>query len=276
MRMRRFAVPLAVFTLIVALTSPAAAATGAPKHDHEDAGEESQAVAEAADWFTSQRLAPNGAVDPNAYAAGAAQAAALPSGGRRLDRADRVAGHGRQRLLRLAAVHRPDQRLQQLGCRCPLGVRSDDCARRGAGRDVVRRRGRRWGVEVERRRRSIGSRRPTRQDTLSIGALLVTGSGSRYTVYAGTGEANTSQDSYAGVGVIASTDGGATWHRVGGPELNGALIFRLAQDGSPDLRGNLTRPLQLRHRDRHGRGPRCCSRPARRATARTSTSSSAT
>jgi hypothetical protein len=70
------------------------------------------------------------------------------------------------------------------------------------------------------------------QATLSIGALLVTGSASGYTVYAGTGEANTSSDSYAGVGVIASTDGGASWHRVGGPELNGALIFRLAQNGT--------------------------------------------
>jgi photosystem II stability/assembly factor-like uncharacterized protein len=70
------------------------------------------------------------------------------------------------------------------------------------------------------------------QATLSIGALLVTGSGSNYTIYAGTGEANTSSDSYAGVGVLASTDGGATWHRVGGPELNGALIFRLVHDGT--------------------------------------------
>src|SRR6185437_890620 len=62
------------------------------------------------------------------------------------------------------------------------------------------------------------------QGTLSIGALLVVPAGRGYTVYAGTGEANTSSDSYAGVGVIASTDGGATWSRVGGPELNGALI----------------------------------------------------
>src|SRR5262249_41641293 len=49
------------------------------KSPHKDAGEESQAVADAANWFTSQRLAPNGAVDPNAYAAGAKQAAALPN-----------------------------------------------------------------------------------------------------------------------------------------------------------------------------------------------------
>jgi hypothetical protein len=62
--------------------------------------------------------------------------------------------------------------------------------------------------------------------------LLVTTSSSGYTVYAGTGEANTSSDSYAGIGVLSSTNGGATWSQVGGSELNGALIFRLTQDGS--------------------------------------------
>jgi hypothetical protein len=70
------------------------------------------------------------------------------------------------------------------------------------------------------------------QGTLSIGALLTTQNGSGYTVYAGTGEANTSSDSYAGIGVLMSTDAGATWSRVGGSELNGANIFRLVQDGS--------------------------------------------
>src|SRR5260370_15944057 len=69
------------------------------------------------------------------------------------------------------------------------------------------------------------------QATITIGALLVTRSSSGYTVYAGTGGANTSSDSYAGIGVIASTDGGTTWNSVGGPELNGALIFRLASIG---------------------------------------------
>src|SRR4029079_11406746 len=57
---------------------PAAAASSKPAHD-EEAGEESQAVAKATDWFTSQRFAPNGAVNPNAYAAAVAQAAALPT-----------------------------------------------------------------------------------------------------------------------------------------------------------------------------------------------------
>jgi photosystem II stability/assembly factor-like uncharacterized protein len=73
------------------------------------------------------------------------------------------------------------------------------------------------------------------QGTLSIGALLVVPGKRGYTIYAGTGEANTSSDSYAGVGVIASTDGGDTWSRVGGPELNGALTFRLALNGSTIL-----------------------------------------
>jgi hypothetical protein len=70
------------------------------------------------------------------------------------------------------------------------------------------------------------------QGTLSIGALLVVAGGGGYTLYAGTGEANTSSDSYAGIGVLASSDAGATWSRVGGSELNGALIFRLAQNGT--------------------------------------------
>src|SRR5262249_30291397 len=67
--------------------------------------------------------------------------------------------------------------------------------------------------------------------TLSIGALLTTSSGSSYNLYVGTGEANTSSDSYAGIGVFVSADGGATFTRVGGPELNGALIFRLVSNG---------------------------------------------
>jgi hypothetical protein len=68
------------------------------------------------------------------------------------------------------------------------------------------------------------------QDTLSIGALAIDEQATSYTVYVGTGEANTSSDSYAGVGILKSTDGGATWTRVGGDELVGALIFRIRVD----------------------------------------------
>src|SRR5215471_18803793 len=179
--MRRFAALFAAIAAVVFMTVPASAASGptgsassanSGGSSHSDAGQESQDAAEAADWFTSQRLAPNGAVDPNAYAAAAAPDGSLFAG----------AADG--------------------------GVwKSADG-------------GQHWTPLTD------------SQATLSIGALLVTGSARSYTVYVGTGEANTSSDSYAGVGVLASTDGGSSWHQVGGPELNGALIFRLAQDGS--------------------------------------------
>jgi hypothetical protein len=53
--------------------------------------------------------------------------------------------------------------------------------------------------------------------TLSIGALTVDPS---HGLWVGTGEANTNSDSYAGVGVLFSSDGGANFARVGGDELN--------------------------------------------------------
>src|SRR5947199_5240383 len=65
--------------LVAGSLAPASAGTAIGPHDV--TGQESQDAADAADWFTSQRLAPNGAVDPNAYAAAAAEAAALPSVG---------------------------------------------------------------------------------------------------------------------------------------------------------------------------------------------------
>jgi len=61
--------------------------------------------------------------------------------------------------------------------------------------------------------------------TLSVGALLVDPS---HGLWVGTGEANTSADSYAGTGVLYSNDGGATFSRVGGDELNNHTIGRLA------------------------------------------------
>src|SRR5262245_26579769 len=63
--------------------------------------------------------------------------------------------------------------------------------------------------------------------TLSIGALAVDPS---HGLWVGTGEANTSSDSYAGTGVLFSADGGATFSRVGGDELNNHTIGRLVYD----------------------------------------------
>ena len=78
MRTRRFALFSALIAAVAFAAAPGFAAADPPD---KDAGEESQAAAEATEWFMAQRLAPNGAVNPNAYAAGAAQAAALPSVG---------------------------------------------------------------------------------------------------------------------------------------------------------------------------------------------------
>jgi hypothetical protein len=66
------------------------------------------------------------------------------------------------------------------------------------------------------------------QSTLSIGALLVTPD---HALWVGTGEANTSSDSYLGTGVYRSTNGGATFTRVGGNELLDRTSFRLQADG---------------------------------------------
>ena len=64
--------------------------------------------------------------------------------------------------------------------------------------------------------------------TLSTGSLLVD---TNHGLWIGTGEANTNSDSYAGVGVLYSNDGGATFTRVGGDELFNHTIGRLVQDG---------------------------------------------
>lgn len=72
------------------------------------------------------------------------------------------------------------------------------------------------------------------QQTTAEGALAVIPSGgnaSDYTVYAGTGEPTINLDSYAGVGILASTDHGSSWQRVGGDELVGAAVFKIIADG---------------------------------------------
>ena len=216
---------------MVAMAYPVAAASDSPKHE-KDAGEESQAVAEAAEWFIDQRVAPNDAIDNNAYAAGAAQAAQLPTvGGAWTERTMRPGTDGND------FSDSPDYidptsgfsnsgsgdrwvagRMTSLAS-APDGTLFAGAADGGVWKTTDH--GAHWTPTTD------------TQDTLSIGALLVTaGASGGYTVYAGTGEANTNSDSYAGIGVLASTDGGTSWHKVGGSELNGATIFRLVQDGS--------------------------------------------
>jgi sugar lactone lactonase YvrE len=66
--------------------------------------------------------------------------------------------------------------------------------------------------------------------SLSIGSVAVDPADG--SLWVGTGEANTSQDSYAGTGVYRSTDDGASYQRVGdasgGNPISGRTVFKLA------------------------------------------------
>ncbi|HET7420919.1 MAG TPA: glycosyl hydrolase [Candidatus Dormibacteraeota bacterium] len=224
--------------LVVGSLTPAFASGGNGPHDN--AGQESQDAANAADWFAFQRLAPNGAVNPNAYAAVAAQAGQLsPVGG---------AWSERTNLSSSAGVDFSDS---------PTYIDpTSNFSNSGAGDRYVA--GRMTSLAASPDGTTLfagaadgGVWRSTNagatwtpvfdsQGTLSIGALLTVPTTTGYTLYAGTGEANTSSDSYAGIGVLASSDAGNTWTRVGGSdaislELNGATIFRIAQDGNAIL-----------------------------------------
>ncbi len=88
------------------------------------------------------------------------------------------------------------------------------------------------------------------QPTLSIGALLVTPD---HALWVGTGEANTSSDSYTGVGVYRSTNGGRTFSRVGGRELVDHTSFYLRDDGYGQVYAATNAGL-YRHSDHSGSG----------------------
>jgi hypothetical protein len=66
------------------------------------------------------------------------------------------------------------------------------------------------------------------QNDLSIGALAV--NPADHSIWVGTGEPNTSQDSYSGNGVYRSADQGRTWQLVG-DALPNYLIYQITFDG---------------------------------------------
>ncbi|HUX68754.1 MAG TPA: sialidase family protein [Terriglobales bacterium] len=66
--------------------------------------------------------------------------------------------------------------------------------------------------------------------SLSIGAIALDTSTQPTTIYVGTGEGNGSEDSYYGVGILKSTDGGQTWSQGTGVNFFGSAITRLLVD----------------------------------------------
>ena len=74
--------------------------------------------------------------------------------------------------------------------------------------------------------------------SLAVGALALD-SNSSQTVYVGTGEGNFSGDSYYGLGILKSTDGGTTWVNLASTTFLGARFCRLIVDsgsGTPATR----------------------------------------
>ena len=67
------------------------------------------------------------------------------------------------------------------------------------------------------------------QRTLAVGSLAVDPNQPN-TIYVGTGEANFNADAYWGIGVLKSTNHGATWTRLGGNIFGGLGVGRIAVD----------------------------------------------
>ena len=234
---RSFGVGTATVLLAVATTIfPASAGS------QTSAGGESAALDAATQWFLGQREAPNDAVNPGAYASLLGQAAGLPIVGSAWT--ERTPGN----YFTDSPTYAP------IGASCGANCFQNS----GSGERYVS--GRMTSVAVAKNgdvfagaadggiwkstdRGQHWTALGDKLGTMSIGALLIDAdNGSSYTVYAGTGEANTSSDSYAGVGVLQSVNGGAftslptTANYPNGTtsdsDLTGALTFRLLRNGS--------------------------------------------
>jgi hypothetical protein len=207
-----------------------------------EAGEESTFLDAAQLWFMGQREAPNAAVNPDGYAAVPAAAAALPVS----------SGAWTERTVGDYFTDSPDYAPIGASCGSACDQNSGSGERYVSGRMTAVAAARNGDVFAGAADGGIWKSTDRgahwvpvgdRLGSLSIGALLVdNGSRGGYTVYAGTGEANTSSDSYAGIGVLRSTDGGGTWtlmptaavtpNGASTAGLTGALVFRLLQAGN--------------------------------------------
>ena len=132
----------------------------------------------------------------------------IAAGGRRR----RGASHDRAVRQRRARLPRPG--VVELRRRLRPRQRAHDRAR-SRRTDALRGRRRRRCLEDDRHGRLAAADR-RRADAVDRRAARSTPS---HGLWVGTGEANTSSDSYAGIGVLHSADGGANFSRVGGDEL---------------------------------------------------------
>ena len=220
----------ALVSVTAALVLCAAPAAGWAEEEHEEPGEESAEVTQAINSFMAPRQSPAERIDPGAYPAARQYASTVapvdattwnelgpyayfPDNRDYLSQpfsnSGSGAGYNTGRITGVAVA--PDGTVYAGGA--GGGVwKSTDAAHQ------------QWTPLFD------------KLDTMAIGTLAVVpdATGKGYTVYAGTGEPTINLDSYAGVGVLASTDAGASWHRVGGGELQGAGIFKVV--ATPDTK----------------------------------------
>ena len=207
---------LAAFGLLIVVTSGFAGATATGKSSERkltEAEDGTFEVLEAAEQYSEARTAPADVVDAGAFTGAYAEAKALP-----------VFGGPWTEL----TTQNYDSDAH--GYRDPVWSNS------GGGAGLVS--GRVTALAVDGStlyagtadggvwKRQSGTWSPLLDDspTLSIGAVSVDPS---HGLWVGTGEANTSSDSYAGIGILYSGDGGANFTRVGGDELQNALVQKI-------------------------------------------------
>jgi hypothetical protein len=199
-----------------------------------DGGGESDEILDGAAQFAAVRTAPAASVSPAAFTAAAAQANQLPLTG----------GGWRE-------VTDQPYNSDAVGYRDPIWSNSSGGAGLVAGRMTA--------LAVDGRtvfagaagggvwRSTDGGSNWTpvfdRQNDLSIGALAV--NPADHSIWVGTGEANTSQDSYTGNGIYRSADQGRTWQLVGN-SLPNYLIYQITFDGHGHVYAATSRGLVRR------------------------------
>ena len=211
---------LAAGALLIVVTSGIAGANGTGRSSERkltEGGEGTFEVLEAAEQYAEARTAPADMVDAGAFSAAYLAAKNLPTFG----------GPWTEATTR-------DYDSDAHGYRDPVWSNS------GGGAGVVSGRVTALGVDGATLyagtadggvwKRQSGTWSPLLDDspTLSIGAVAIDPD---HGLWVGTGEANTSSDSYAGIGILLSTDGGANFSRVGGDELQNSLVGRIVFDG---------------------------------------------